>query len=160
MDLSIPESIKPYLNFIHPIIMWGLLALTIYALYLGIQIRRTRSADSDKKKELIKGRFNIRHHQAGSALLAFMVLGTIGGMAVTYINNGKLFVGPHLLVGLGMTGLIATSASLTPFMQKGKDWARYTHIALNVSLVGLFGWQAVSGMEIVQKILDKMMSAS
>lgn len=160
MDLSIPESIKPYLNFVHPVMMWGLLALTIYALYLGIQIRRTRSADGDKKKELIKGKFNIRHHQAGSVLLAFMVLGTIGGMAVTYINNGKLFVGPHLLVGLGMTGLIATSASLTPFMQKGKDWARYTHIALNVSLVGLFGWQAVSGMEIVQKILDKMMGAS
>lgn len=86
-----------------------------------------------------------------------MVLGTLGAMAVTYINNGKLFLGSHLLAGLGMTGLIATSASLTPFMQKGHDWARYTHITLNVALVGLFGWQAVTGMQIVQRIVDRIM---
>ena len=75
-------------------------------------------------------------------------------MAVTYINNGKLFFGPHLLAGLGMTGLIAVSASLVPFMQKGNDTARLTHISLNVILVGLFGWQAVTGMQIVQRILE------
>ncbi|NJO51874.1 MAG: DUF4079 domain-containing protein [Leptolyngbyaceae cyanobacterium RM2_2_4] len=156
MSLDIPESIKPWLNFIHPVIMWVLLAIAIYALYLGVQIRRTRSAEGDTKKELIKGKFNIKHYQIGSALLAFMVIGTIGGMAVTYINNGKLFFGPHLLVGLGMTGLVATSASLSPFMQKGQNWARYTHILLNVGLLGLFGWQAITGMQIVQRILENM----
>lgn len=154
MDLGPLDPIKPWLNFAHPIIMWALFALTIYAMYLGIQIRRTRAATGDEKKELIKGKFNIRHHQMGSALLAFMVLGTIGGMAVTYINNGKLFFGPHLLVGLGMTGMIATSAALVPFMQKGNDTARYTHITLNIVLVGLFGWQALTGMQIVQRILE------
>jgi Protein of unknown function (DUF4079) len=77
-------------------------------------------------------------------------------MAVTYINNGKLFFGPHLIAGLGMTAIIATSASLSPFMQKGNDWARYTHIALNVALLGLFCWQAVTGMEIVVRIVSKM----
>lgn len=154
MDLPIPESAKFWLNFIHPTIMWILLAIAVYAMYLGFQVRRTRSAEGDAKKALVKGKFNIKHHQVGSLLLALMVLGTIGGMAVTYINNGKLFFGPHLLVGLAMTGLIATSAALTPLMQKGQDWARYTHIALNVSLVGLFGWQAVTGMQIVQKILS------
>ncbi|MGP1387381.1 MAG: DUF4079 domain-containing protein [Thainema sp.] len=148
------ETIKPWLNFFHPVIMWALFALTVYALYLGFQIRRTRKAEGDKKKELIKGKFNIRHHQIGSALLAFMILGSIGGMAVTYINNGKLFVGPHLLVGLAMTGLIASATALVPFMQKGNDVARYTHIGLNLALVGLFGWQAVTGMQIVQKILS------
>jgi uncharacterized membrane protein len=156
MTFEIPESIKIWSQFGHPLIMWVLLGLTVYALYLGIQIRRTRSADGDLKKQLIQGKFNIKHHQIGAVLLALMVLGTLGGMAVTYINNGKLFLGPHLIAGLGMTGLIATSASLTPFMQKGKDWARYTHIALNVALLGLFGWQAVTGMQIVQRIVDKM----
>jgi hypothetical protein len=156
MSFEIPESVKVYSQFAHPLTMWLLLALSIYALYLGVQIRRTRSAEGEVKKQLIQGRFNIKHHQIGSILLAFMVLSTIGGMAVTYINNGKLFFGPHLLVGLGMTGLIATSASLTPFMQKGNNWARYSHIFLNVALLGLFSWQAVTGMQIVQRILDKM----
>lgn len=156
MNLEIPESVKVWSQFAHPIMMWVLFAATLYALYLGFQIRRTRSAEGEAKKELIKGRFNIRHHQIGAALLSFMVIGTLGGMAITYINNGKLFFGPHLLVGLGMTGLIATSASLTPFMQKGNDWARYTHISLNVVLVGLFAWQAVTGMQIVQRIVERI----
>ena len=148
------ESIKPWLNFIHPLLMWSLLALSLYAAYLGFKWRKTRLSEGDAKKELLKGKFNVRHYQFGSVLLALMVLGTIGGMAVTYINNGKLFFGPHLLVGLGMTGLIATSAALSPFMQKGNETARYTHITLNMILVGLFGWQAVTGVQIVQRILE------
>ncbi|NCJ06861.1 DUF4079 family protein [Synechococcales cyanobacterium C] len=153
--MTVPSFLEPVLPFFHPLIMWVLLGLSGYALYLGVQIRRTRSAAGDRKKELIKGKFNIKHHQIGSLLLALMVLGTIGGMAVTYLNNDKLFVGPHLLVGLTMTSMVAISASLTPLMQKGNDIARYTHIALNVTLLGLFSWQAVTGMQIVQKILTK-----
>ncbi|MGB3535860.1 MAG: DUF4079 domain-containing protein [Microcoleaceae cyanobacterium] len=156
MELPIPESIKPWLNFFHPALMLILLGLSIYALYLGIQIRRIRTVDAEKRKELVKGKFNVKHHQVGSILLSFMVLGSIGGMAVTYINNNKLFVGPHLLAGLGMTGVIAVSASLTPLMQKGINWARYTHIGLNVALLGLFGWQAITGLEILQRIISKM----
>ena len=156
MTSAIPESIKVWSQFLHPALMWGLLALTLYALYLGVKVRQTRYAEGDARKELIKGKFNVKHYQIGSALLALMVLGSIGGMAITYLNNGKLFVGPHLLAGLAMTGLIAVSASLSPFMQKGQDWARYTHILLNSALVALFAWQAVSGVEIVQRIISKL----
>lgn len=152
----IPTTIKPYLNFIHPPLMWILLALSLYAGYLGWQIRRTRTATGEEKKQLIQGKYNQRHFQFGSIVLALMVLGSIGGIAATYINNGKLFVGPHLLAGLGMTGLIAVSASLSPYMQKGHDWARYSHIGINLVIVGLFGWQALSGVEILGRIISKM----
>ncbi len=152
----IPTAIKPYLNFIHPALMWILFGTTLYAGYLGWQIRQTRSATGDDKKKLIQGKFNDRHHKLGSIVLALMVLGSIGALSVTYINNGKLFVGPHLIAGLGMTGLIAISASLSPYMQKGQDWARSTHIGINVIIVGLFGWQAVSGVEILLRIISKM----
>jgi hypothetical protein len=156
MNLEIPEGVKVWSQFGHPILMWILLGTSVYALYLGFQARRTRKADKEARKELVKKHFRDKHYRIGSLLLALMVLGTIGGMAVTYINNGKLFVGPHLLVGLGMTGLIATAAALVPLMQKGNEAARYTHIALNVILLGLFGWQAVSGMDIVQRLISKM----
>ncbi len=156
MSLEISDSIKVWGQFVHPLLMWVLLVISLYAGYLGIQVIRTRNATGDAKKELLQGKFNTKHYQFGSILLALMVIGAIGGMAVTYINNGKLFVQPHLLAGLGMAGLIATSASLSPFMQKGQIWARYTHIALNVVLLGLFGWQAATGVEIVQRIISKM----
>ena len=154
MSFEIPASTKFWLNFLHPVMMWVLLAIAFYATYLGFQWRRTRKAEGDEKKELLKGRFNTRHHQFGALLLAIMVVGMLGGMGVTYINNGKLFVGPHLLAGLGMTGMIAVSAALTPLMQKGNDLARYTHIAINMVLLGLFSWQAITGMQIVQRILN------
>ncbi|AFY36786.1 hypothetical protein Lepto7376_0347 [[Leptolyngbya] sp. PCC 7376] len=154
--MAIPESVKVWSQFAHPAMMWVLFGLAIYAMYLGFQSRRTRSAEKEVRKELIKKQFGFKHHQIGAALLAFMVLGTIGGMTVTYINNDKLFVGPHLIVGLAMTGIIAVSASLTPFMQRGNELARITHIGLNTALVGLFGWQAISGMDIVTKIIGRM----
>ncbi|MBW4678343.1 MAG: DUF4079 domain-containing protein [Desmonostoc geniculatum HA4340-LM1] len=155
MSLELSPSVKYGLNFFHPLIMWALLAVSIYAAYLGLQVQRTRNAQGEEKKELIKGRYNIRHYQIGSILLALMVTGAIGGMAVTYINNGKLFVGPHLLAGLGMTGLIAFSAALSPYMQKGANWARVTHILLNFTLLGLFAWQAVTGVQIIQRLLTQ-----
>jgi MFS family permease len=158
MSVALPESVKVWGQFFHPILMWVLFALTLYAFYLGMQSRRIRSVDAEERKQLIQGKFGLRHHQMGAILLSTMVLGTLGGMAITYINNGKLFLGPHLLVGLGMTGLMATSASLTPFMQKGNNWARNFHIGLNVGLVGLFGWQAVTGMQITQRIVDRILS--
>jgi hypothetical protein len=75
-------------------------------------------------------------------------------MAVTYLNNGKLFVGPHLLVGITMTCLIALAASLTPLMQQGNLIARKAHVGLNMLMVTLFLWQAVSGMQILNKIWE------
>lgn len=150
MDLTLPF----WFNFVHPAIMWVLLFVSLYALYLGVQAKRTRTAPAEERKELVKEKFNVKHYQVGSVLLALLTLGLLGGMAVTYINNGKLFVGPHLLVGLGMTGLVGVSASMSPFMQQGKDWARAIHILLNLTVVALFFWQAATGVQIVLKILD------
>ena len=139
-------------NFVHPLTEWGLLAVGGWALYLGIKAKKTRTGSAEDRKRLIPGQFARRHYLWGSILLAVMTLGTLGGMAVTYLNNGKLFVGPHLLVGLAMTGMIALAASLSPLMQRGNLIARKAHVGLNMGMLTLFLWQAVSGMEIVNKI--------
>ncbi|MBW4419512.1 MAG: DUF4079 domain-containing protein [Myxacorys californica WJT36-NPBG1] len=156
MPSELLQFLKVYSQFVHPVLMWVLLALTIYALYSGLQWRRARTATGDLKKNLLKEKFNVKHYQIGSVVLAIMVVGSIGAMGATYINSGKLFVAPHLLIGLGMTGMIAVSASLSPFMQKGQDWARYSHIAINVAITGLFGYQAITGITIVQNIIKRM----
>ena len=153
MFAALPSSLAFGLNFVHPLLMWGLLGLAGYAMVLGIKAKKTRTADAEDRKTLIKGQFAKRHFLFGSLVLAVMVLGCVGGMAVTYANNGKLFVGPHLLVGLGMTSLIAIAAALSPLMQAGNLVARKVHVGLNMTLMTLFLWQAVSGMQIVNKIL-------
>ena len=153
------DPIKVYSQFAHPATMWILFGLTLYAMYTGLQWRKTRSAVGEEKKKLIAGKFKDTHHKVGALALSLMVLGAIAGIGVTYWNNGKLFVGPHLFVGLAMAGTIAVSASLTPYMQKGAEWARIMHISLNTVIVGLFGWQAFTGLDIVQRIITKMGAA-
>ena len=156
MVSEIPNVIKVWSQFAHPLFMWVLFGLFIYALYLGLQSRRTRTADKDIRKALVKKKFGFKHHEIGSLILALMVVGTVGGMAVTYVNNGRLFVTAHLVVGLIMTSAIAIATALVPYMQKGNNFARITHISINVVLLGLFGWEALTGMEILFSIIDKM----
>lgn len=154
MPIALPESVAFNLNFLHPLLMWVLLAIAAYAMVLGIKAKKTRTGTPEQRKELIKGQFGRRHFQLGSLVLAVMVLGTFGGMAVTYLNNGKLFVGPHLLVGISMTSLLAIAAALSPLMQAGNVIARKVHVGLNMGVMTLFLWQAVTGMQIVQKLLS------
>jgi hypothetical protein len=157
MAFVIPDTVKTYSQFGHPIVMWVLFGLAIYALYSGFQSRRTReTADKEVRKELIKKQYTLKHHKVGSILLALIVLSNMGAMTVTYINNGKLFLGSHLLAGLGMVTILAISTALVPYMQKGNEIARYSHISLNITMLGIFGWQAVTGMQILQRIIAKM----
>jgi hypothetical protein len=149
-----PEALAYNLNFLHPLLMWVLFGLSGYAMVLGIKAKKTRTADAETRKLLIKGQFAKRHFQIGGAMLALMVLGTFGGMAVTYLNNGKLFVGPHLLVGIGMTCLVALAVALIPMIQQGNLLARKAHVGLNMLMMTLFLWQAVSGMQILNKIWE------
>ena len=151
---ALPVALAYNLNFLHPLLMLGLLALSSYGMLLGIKAKKTRTADAETRKQLIKGQFAKRHFQIGSLILAITVLGTFGGMAVTYLNNGKLFVGPHLLVGIGMTCLVALAVSLTSLMQQGNLIARKVHVGLNMAMMTLFLWQAVSGFQILNKIWE------
>jgi uncharacterized membrane protein len=70
-----------------------------------------------------------------------------------YFSYGELTVDAHLIIGLGMTGAIAISAALAPFMQKGNVLARNLHIGINATLTILFGWQTITGLAIVQQII-------
>ena len=153
--MGVPTVLQPVFTYFHPVLMWVLFGLALYALYLGMQVRRLRSASGTLRKQLVKQQVRAKHYQVGSLLLALMVVGTIVGIGVTYVNNGKLFVQPHLIAGLGMTGLIAITASLVPFMQAGSRLARQAHIALSMVILGLFGWEAVTGMQIVQRLLSQ-----
>ncbi|KAH7280346.1 hypothetical protein KP509_37G062800 [Ceratopteris richardii] len=168
---------------VHPIVMGGLLIYTLWAGYLGWQWRRVRTIQdeinvlkkdvkpaeegappspveskiqelTEERKKLLKGGYRDRHFNAGSILLAFGVLEAVGGCVNTWFRTGKLFPGPHLFAGAGITVLWALAASLVPAMQKGNETARSLHIALNTVNVLLFLWQVPTGWDIVLKVLQ------
>ncbi|XP_015968329.1 uncharacterized protein LOC107491917 [Arachis duranensis] len=109
---------------------------------------------TDERKELLKGSYRERHFNAGSILLGFGVLEAVGGGVNTWLRTGKLFPGPHLFAGAGITVLWALAAALVPPMQKGSETARNLHIALNTLNVLLFVWQIPTGIEIVFKVFE------
>ena len=100
------------------------------------------------------GNFREKHFDAGSLLLGAGVLFSVEGAVNTYIRTGKLFPGPHLFAGAGITVLWALAAACVPAMQKGNEAARTAHIALNGLNVLLFLSQVPTGLEIVGKVFE------
>jgi flagellar biosynthesis protein FlhB len=152
--------LKAVISFTHPVLMLGALIATFYALYLGLLARQTRSADAETRKQMIKQKYNQRHFQLGALLLAVWVIGAVAGMGATYLLYGKLFVSPHLLIGLSTICFASLAATLVPLMQQGKEWARLLHIALATLVVGCFLAQTVTGLQVVQKMIDEMLKTA
>lgn len=141
-------------NFVHPMLMWVLLGLMLYTGYLGYKASLIRKLSPEERKIIQPMHFGQRHVQLGVLILGLTVLGAAGGMAATFIKNGKLILGPHLFVGLAVAVLVIATASLGPSLKKGKVWARGLHVEINAAVLLLFGWQAISGIAMVQKLLS------
>jgi len=107
------------------------------------------------RKSLQAADLKDKHSTTGSYLLGAGVTVSLLGAFNTYMRAGKLFPGPHLYAGMGVTILWAVAAALVPAMQKGNDTARSLHIALNTINVALFAWQVVTGFDIMVKVFEK-----
>eukprot|EP00244_Chara_vulgaris_P002497 TRINITY_DN1445_c0_g1_i2.p1 TRINITY_DN1445_c0_g1~~TRINITY_DN1445_c0_g1_i2.p1 ORF type:complete len:360 (+),score=47.89 TRINITY_DN1445_c0_g1_i2:96-1175(+) len=171
------------LALIHPVLMATLFGVSLYAGYLGWQWRRVRTIQeeinglkaqlppksddappsplqaqieqlTEVRKQLVKGGFKDKHFNIGSLLLGLGVALSIEGGANTYLRTGRLFPGPHLYAGAGITVLWALAAALVPAMQKGNNTARNAHILLNGINVLLFASQVPTGIEIVYKVFE------
>ena len=127
-DLSI--WLESLIAFLHPVIMSVVILGTFYAAYCGIQTRRTRSVEKEKKKEMVQAKYGKKHFQIASILLTVWVWGSLLGMAATYYLYSKLFLSPHLIGGLGIIAIAAIAGALVPWLQRGKKWARTLHITL------------------------------
>ena len=147
--------VRSLIAFFHPALMSVTLAGTVYALFLGIQTRRTRNVPSEIRKELVKGKYGFRHFYAGSGLQVCWVIGSLMGMAATYVLYDQLFLSPHLLGGLGIVGLASLAVVLVPLMKQGKQWARDLHIAVAIVITVISVSQTVTGIEIIHDILEQ-----
>ena len=153
---NVPLVIKSLVAVLHPVMMILVIIGTFYAAYFGMQVRRTRNANGEKKKNLVKAKYNQKHFIVASTLLSGWIIGSILGMAATYYLYDKLFVSPHLISGLAIVAIAAVAAALVPWLQRGKTWARTIHIVLAFLLVGFSISQVVTGFEIVLIMLDEI----
>mmetsp|Transcript_107 Transcript_107/g.115 ORF Transcript_107/g.115 Transcript_107/m.115 type:complete len:269 (+) Transcript_107:408-1214(+) len=108
-----------------------------------------------ERKEIAAEGPRDKHFSQGATLAFLGTLFAIEGPLNTYARAGKLFPGPHLYAGAGLVVLWALAVSTVPNMQKGDDTARTVHIGANLAGIGLFAWQVVSGIPILQKVWEK-----
>ncbi|CAM9344612.1 unnamed protein product [Chrysoparadoxa australica] len=87
-----------------------------------------------RREDLASKKLRDRHYAQGSLILALGVFAAIEGPVNTYLRAGKLFPGPHLYVGAGITVAWAFAASLVPQMQKGNETARLVPFTLSCQL--------------------------
>jgi len=113
-------------------------------------------AKTASRKEMMAAGYRDKHWAMASTLLALGVTFSVEGGVDTYMRVGKLFPGPHLFAGAGITVLWAVAAALVPKMQKGEEWARTAHIGINVAILGLFTWQLPTGFDILTKVWSKV----
>lgn len=119
------------------------------------ELSAAAEAASATRKDLLALDFRDRHWALGAILLGLGVSFAIEGPVNTYMRAGKLFPGPHLYAGAACTALWALAAALVPQMQKGKDWARSTHIGLNAVSTLLFAYyQIPTGLGIAAKVIE------
>jgi len=58
MPFALPEWVKTWSQFFHPVVQIMLLATAFYTLYLGLQVRKMRSAEGEEKNVLVLGLFS------------------------------------------------------------------------------------------------------
>lgn len=108
-----------------------------------------------ERKQLASEGPRDKHYMQGTLLAFFGTAFAIEGPLNTYARAGKLFPGPHLYAGASLVVLWSLAAAMVPSMQKGNDTARSIHIGANAVGIGLFGWQVVSGIPILLKVIEK-----
>jgi len=157
MNNEIPIILRSLITFLHPLLMLSALAGTIYTLYLGIQVRRTRNVDAASKKQMLKAKYNQRHFQLSSTLLPAWVFGSVMGMAATYVLYNQLFFSPHLVGGLSFICTASLAAALVPFMRQGNSWARIAHVVLAILLIALSILQLITGLMITRDMTKEIL---
>eukprot|EP01038_Epipyxis_sp_PR26KG_P004035 gene4035-5772_t len=115
---------------------------------------------TETRKTLLGENLKDKHFTTGSTLLGVGVTVSILGAFNTFMRSGKLYPGPHLYAGMAITILWAVAAALVPSMQKGNEGARIAHIGLNGINVALFGWQVITGLDIMVKVWENTSCAN
>ncbi|MFZ7127376.1 MAG: DUF4079 family protein [Desulfobacterales bacterium] len=141
------------LLWIHPIVQGLTALLAIYVLALGLSRFAARHLGMNTKFQ-----WN-RHVAMGKIVVIVWAAGALGGLAVTYLTYGKVFTESlHFRIGLLILPVLLVTWITGTRMDRNRNQSNVLpviHLANNVLLLILAGFQAVTGLGIVQNALLK-----
>ncbi len=135
------KDIIAYLKLLHGAYNTLVILLFIYQGSLGLRIRRSDA----KPFHLIK-----RHRKLGPVAAALGVSGFIIGMALVYLDSGRIFKYPlHFITGLTIVSLITATYFISRKISGAETYWRNRHYALGILIICLYPVQAFLGLGIL-----------
>jgi hypothetical protein len=134
-----------YLRIAHGLINFTIVLCFIIQAWLGLQIRKQRSAKKELPFAIIR-----RHRKFGPILVPAGVLGFLSGWILIYSDTGQLFKYPlHFITGLVIALLLPVTYAVSRSIRAGESLWRERHYHLGLLILCLYGIQAFLGIGIL-----------
>jgi hypothetical protein len=138
-----PRAYFNTLKILHGLYNITIMFLFFYQGWLGLKIRRERTAGGTRDFSVIK-----RHRKNGPVFSLLGVLGFLAGLGLVYLTKGFFLIHPlHFFVGLGLVLLIGTTYVLSQKIKGPGSSLRTTHFIMGLLLLGLYVLQVFIGLD-------------
>ena len=139
----IDKQIIEYMRFAHGAFNIGVALMILYQGWLGFRIRKNRLGKTPDFKAIK------RHRLVGPYLVAAGIAGFLFGVALVYIDQGRVFQFPlHSVFGALIACSLAATYVISRKIKAGPPW-RSPHFSLGVWVVCLYMVQVLLGLSIL-----------
>jgi hypothetical protein len=133
-----------YLRYVHGAFNLAMVLLFLYQGSLGLRIRRGRLANSPVPRAAG------RHRRLGPVLAPLGALGFLAGLALVFLDKGRVFEHPlHFLGGLAVAALITVAFLLSRRIRGLETPWRAAHFRTGAVLLLVYPVQALLGLGIL-----------
>lgn len=140
----ITEQALAYLRYVHGGFNLAMVLLFFYQGSLGLRIRRGRLADSPAPRAAG------RHRRLGPVIAPLGVLGFLAGLALVFLDKGRVFEYPlHFLGGLSVAALVTAAFLLSRGIKGPGTPGRAAHFRTGAVLLLVYPVQAALGLGIL-----------
>jgi len=145
LNLFINHSILPYLLYAHGVYNFFIFLALLYQSWLGLKIRKERTAGKPPTVKLIR-----RHRNLGPIMILLGIAGFLAGAGLAYTDKGHILEYPlHFFTGLAIVFLlIATFFISVRIKGRVSPW-RTPHFFTGIIIIGLYIVQIFLGLDIL-----------
>ena len=139
----IDRQIVEYMRYVHGAFNSGIALLILYHGWYGLRIR-SRRLSKVPDFEAMK-----RHRKLGPYLVVMGIGGFLFGLALAYIDQGRVFEFPlHSALGIAVALSLAGTYVISRKIKAGPAW-RGLHLALGAWLVCVYVCQVLVGLSVL-----------
>lgn len=141
----IPKFLIPYLQLGHGLFNLGLFCAFMYQGWLGWLIRRDRQGKHARDFARVR-----RHRALGPILAVLLPVGYLGGLLLSYLNQGVWTKYPfHLATGSLLIVAVTSTWLISRQIRGDHSLWRTTHFVLGVAILILFLCQVFLGLNVL-----------